>query len=73
VNKVRLQGLQSITDESGGVTFCGVPPETPLELVMLRGDDDPAYPEGARTVRISSFVLKRGELALRSVAVVPPR
>jgi hypothetical protein len=69
----RLQGVQSMTDDIGGVTFCGVPSETQLELVMLRGDDDPASPEGARAVRITSFVLKRGDLALRSIAVVPPR
>jgi hypothetical protein len=73
VKKTRLQGVQSITDENGGVTFCGVPPDTQLELVMLRGDDDPAYLEGARAVRITSFVLKRGELTLRSVSVVPPK
>ena len=73
VKKTRLQGIQSITDEIGGVTFCGVPPETALEVVMLRGDDDPSYPDGARAVRITSFVLKRGELALRSFSVTPPK
>jgi hypothetical protein len=73
VRKTRLQGVQSITDETGGVTFCGVPSEAQLELVMLRGDDDPTYPEGARAVRIGGFVLKRGELALRSVSVTPPK
>jgi hypothetical protein len=71
VKKTRLQGIQSITDEIGGVTFCGVPTE--LELVMLRGDDDPSYPDGARAVRITSFVLKRGEVALRFVSVVPAK
>jgi hypothetical protein len=71
--KTRLQGVQSVSDEIGGVTFCGVPPERQLELVMLRGDDNPAYPEGARAVRIGSFVLRRGELALRSVSVTPPK
>lgn len=69
----RLQGVQSKTDESGAVTFCGVPPETPLELVMLRSDDDPSFPEGAKAVRITSFVLKRGELSLRQVSVMPPK
>jgi hypothetical protein len=69
----RLDGIQSMTDEMGGVTFCGVPSGTPLELVMLRSDDDPAFLQGAREVRITSFVLKPGELALRSVSVVPPR
>ena len=73
VSKIRLQGIQSITDEMGGVTFCGVPSETTLELTMLRSDDDPAFPEGARAVRIMSFVLKPGELALRSVSVTPPK
>jgi len=71
--KTRLQGVQSITDEIGGVTFCGVPAETMLELVMLRSDDDPSFPEGARAVRITSFTLKRGELSLRSIPVVPPK
>jgi hypothetical protein len=71
--KTRLQGVQSMTDDIGGVTFCGVPAETPLELVMLRGDDDPAYAAGARAVRISSFVLNGGELALRTFSVVPPK
>jgi hypothetical protein len=69
----RFQGIQSMTDEIGGVTFCGVPAEVPLELLMLRSDDDPAFAEGAREVRITSFVLKRGELGLRSVSVIPPR
>ena len=73
VRKTRLQGIQSMTDEIGGVTFCGVPSETQLELVMLRGDDDASFPEGARAVRITSFVLKKGELTHRSVSVVPPR
>jgi hypothetical protein len=71
--KTRLQGVQSMTDDIGGVTFCGVPSETMLELVMLRSDDDPSYTEGARAVRITSFTLKRGELSLRSIGVVPPR
>jgi hypothetical protein len=69
----RWQGLQSMTDEMGGVTFCDVPADTPLELVMLRSDDDPTSLAGSREVRITSFILKRGELALRTISVVPPR
>jgi hypothetical protein len=56
------QGVQSVTDEIGGVTFCGVPSETELELVMLHSG-----------VPITSFRLKRSELSLRSIAVVPTR
>ena len=73
VSTIRLQGIQSMTDEIGGVTFCGVPSETQLELVMLRSDDDPSFPEGARAVRFASYVLKKGELALRAAYIVPPK
>ena len=69
----KLAGVQSMTDEMGGVTFCGLPADTALELLMLRGDDDPSVLEAARAVRITSFVLKRGEVALRPVSVIPPR
>jgi hypothetical protein len=68
-----LGGMETMTDEQGVVTFCGVPTKTPLELVMLRSDDDPARPETARFVRITSFVLNPGEVAGRTVAVRPPR
>lgn len=39
--EIPLLGMQSRTDRSGAVTFCGVPPDTRLELVMLLPDDDP--------------------------------
>ena len=75
-----LEGAQAqvirgiVTEHVSGQPLRGVlVSETPLELVMLRGDDDPAHAAGARAVRISSFVLKRGELALRTFSVVPPK
>jgi hypothetical protein len=69
----RLLGLQSETDATGTATFCGVPPGTMVELVMLRSDDDPTIPEGARLVRVSSFLLEPGALAVRMVSVRRPR
>ena len=39
--EVPLLGQQSKTDKEGAVTFCGVPPDTRLELVILLPDDDP--------------------------------
>jgi hypothetical protein len=71
--KQRLLGMQAKTDQSGGVTFCGVPSGVLLEFVMLRGDDDDALPEAARFVRVTSFVLKPGEIASRAISVRPPR
>jgi hypothetical protein len=69
----RLLGIESMTDDAGAVTFCGVPSGTRLELVMLRTDDDPSVPRGARVVRITAFVLLPGELASRTIRVRPPR
>jgi hypothetical protein len=57
----------------GGATFCGIPPKTMLELVMLRSDDDPAVPVGDRVVRVTSFMLERGDVVLKSYSVRPPR
>jgi hypothetical protein len=67
-----LLGMQSRTDKNGAVTFCGVPSDTKLELVMLMPDDDPSVLEGARFERITQFVVRPGELAVREVSVRPP-
>jgi hypothetical protein len=40
---------------------------------MLRGDDDVTIPEGARFVRITSFVLDPSALAARTVYVRRPK
>jgi hypothetical protein len=58
---------------NGAVTFCGVPPDTRLELVMLLPDDDPEVPKGARFQRISQFVVRPGELTSRNESTRPPR
>jgi hypothetical protein len=69
----RLLGIESMTDDAGAVTFCGVPSGTRLELVMLRTDDDPSVPRAARVVRVTTFVLNGGEVTSRTIAVRPPR
>jgi len=69
----KLLGAESMTDDVGGATFCGIPPKTMLELVMLRSDDDPTVPLGERVVRVTSFMLERGDVVLRSFTVRPPR
>jgi hypothetical protein len=68
-----LLGAQSTTDANGAVTFCGVLPDTRLELVMLRSDDDPENPYGSRVVRITTFVVLPGDLAIRAASARPPR
>jgi hypothetical protein len=67
-----LLGSQSKTNAEGGVTFCGVPSDTRLELVMLMPDDDPSVLEGARVQRIDQFIVRPGELAVRKASVRPP-
>ena len=69
----QLLGLQSLTDVAGGVTFCSVPAGTRLELVMLRPDDEPEIANGARFVRVTTFVLPVGELVSRTVSVKRPK
>jgi hypothetical protein len=69
----RFVGLETETDVTGGATFCGVPPGTMVNLMMLRGDDDVTIPEGARFVRITSFVLDPSALAARTVYVRRPK
>ena len=68
----RFLGLQSETDATGSATFCGVPPGTRVDLMMLR-DDDSTSPEGGHAVRITSFVLDPAALAARTVYVRRPR
>lgn len=69
----KLLGIQSMTDEVGAATFCGVPAGAKLELVMPRVDDDPEVPQGARFVRVTGFVLTPGEIASRTISVRPPK
>ncbi|HEX9564380.1 MAG TPA: carboxypeptidase-like regulatory domain-containing protein [Gemmatimonadaceae bacterium] len=71
-NAGRLQGIESMTDDAGVVTFCGVPAGIPLELVMLRSDDD-ITPFAARVVRTSGWTLKAGEILSRTINVRRPR
>jgi hypothetical protein len=68
----RFLGLQSETDATGSATFCGVPPGTRVDLMMLR-DDDSTSPEGGHAVRITSFVLDPAALAVRTVYVRRPQ
>jgi hypothetical protein len=72
--EARLLGTQSRTDRDGAVTFCGVPSNTRLELVMLLPDDDPEVPQGAgaRFSRIGQFVVLPGEVTSRTASVRPP-
>ena len=70
---IRFLGIQSRTDMNGAVTFCGVPSDTRLELVMLLPDDDPEVPRGARFQRISQFVVGPGELTSRTAPTLPPK
>jgi hypothetical protein len=69
---VGLVGLESMTNASGVAAFCGVPPMTSLELVMLRSDDE-VTPYGARVVRVGQWSLNPGEIGARTIAVRPPR
>jgi hypothetical protein len=70
-----LLGIQSRTDHAGAVTFCGVPSDTRLELVMLLPDDDPSVPKGAgvRLQRITQFIVRPGEVASRTASARPPQ
>jgi hypothetical protein len=68
-----LLGVQSMTDNIGGVTFCNLPPKTLFELVMLRPDGDGRAGGDDSIVPVSSFSLDKGEVVLRSFQVTPPR
>lgn len=70
-----LLGFQSRTDRAGSVTFCGVPSDTRLELVMLMPDDDESVAKGAGTrfQRITQFVVRPGELTSRTASVRRPK
>ena len=72
--EVPLLGAQSKTDREGAVTFCGIPSDTRLELVMLLPDDDPDVPKGlgAKFHRIAFFNVRPGELTSRTASVRPP-
>jgi hypothetical protein len=72
--EVPLLGEQSKTDKDGVVTFCGVPSNTRLELVMLLPADDPEVPKGAgaRSSRIGQFIVRPGEVTSRTASVRPP-
>ena len=69
-----LLGIQSVTDRAGAVTFCGVPSDTRLELVMLLPGDDELVARGAggRVQRINQFIVRPGELTVRAASVRPP-
>jgi hypothetical protein len=71
--EMKFSGLESITDADGAAIFCGIPPDKKLELVLLRSDDDPSNPAGARITRVTTFVLRPGEVASRTVRVRPAR
>jgi hypothetical protein len=68
-----LPGLQLITDQNGAATFCGVPADKSLELMVPRSDDDPEFVPGQRAIRITSFILRPGQLVTRTVSVRPPK
>ena len=70
-----LLGLQSVTDQTGGVSFCGVPSDTRLELVMLLPNDDPDIPAnlGVKFHRIGQYIVRPGELTIRTESARPPR
>jgi hypothetical protein len=65
-------GIQSITDETGAATFCGVPSDESLELIVPRSDDDPEFVPGQRSVRVTSFIVRPGQLVSRTVSIRPP-
>ena len=70
-----LLGLQSLTDQTGAVNFCGVPSDTRLELVMLLPNDDPEIPKnlGVKFHRIGQFIVRPGELSIRTASARPPK
>ena len=65
--------VQTMTDESGAATFCGVPAGESLELLLLRSDDLADAVAGQRSVRVTSFILHPGEVVSRTVSIRPPR
>ena len=69
----QFSGVETMTDADGAAVFCGVPTYANLELLILRPDDDPSRPSGARVSRVTSFFLSPGEVTVRAVSVRPPR
>ena len=69
---VRFLGIQSKTDASGAVTFCSVPGNAQVELLMLLPDDDPTVPRGASFRRIDQFTVRPGEVTSRTATLRPP-
>ena len=68
----RLQGIEAVTDELGSMTFCGVPADTRVELLLLKPADDPSLPEAMRFTRVGSFTLRAGEVTHHPISVRPP-
>jgi hypothetical protein len=57
--------VESLTDQTGAATFCGIPASTPLRLVRPRLDVVP----GQVLARSISFVLRPGEVASQTVRI----
>ena len=68
-----LPGIQMLTDASGAATFCGVPAGQSLEVLVPRSDDDPEFVPGQRAVRITSFIVRPGQIVSRTISVRPPK
>lgn len=68
---MRFSGLESITDADGAAVFCGIPPDKKLELVLLRSDDSPDNLYGARVTRVTTFIVRPGEVTSRTVRIRP--
>ena len=70
----QMPGVQMMTDDAGGATFCGIPADTSLELLwFLQNANDVSNPAAVLPFRIGSFMLKKGEIVVRSFRVRPPR
>jgi hypothetical protein len=66
-------GIQSITDQTGAVTFCNVPAGQSLELIVPRSDNErgETFPTVSRQKIWVN--LRPGEVASRTVSVRPPK
>jgi hypothetical protein len=63
-----LSTVESLTDQTGAVTFCGVPTNTPLRMIRPRLDAVP----GQILARVRSFVLRPGEVSSQTVRISKP-
>ena len=63
--QVLYDGVQIQTDGKGVATFCNVPGDVPLELLVLHGDD--------RSVHVTDFALAPNEVTTRTVRTSRPR